>query len=178
MEFNEEFFRKIQILAVAFSSQTVRDWAINIRQKKIISTRELLDSLDEETKTDLGQLVATIAFAFEEHGRYQEMKSPRWGANPPIDKLLLWIEKKGLLYFGADPKPYKKGKKSAERRKNEIAWGIAKNRLAGKRPKAKPWFQSQFYKNVAALREELIVTTADTSIDYMKAALLLRLKSS
>lgn len=176
-EFDQSLIDTIQELADYFALQTVQTWASNIKRRKIINTKRLLNSLDYDTQKDLSKLVVVMQFAFEEYGRFADIKNVRWRDQPPIDEIKAWIEKKGLQAFMKDPNPNKKKPKTPERRKNEIAWGIARNRAKNKnRPKRKPWFQSTFYKSLNALYEEISIGVQDRSIEVMKETLLFRLK--
>jgi hypothetical protein len=176
-QFDTRLLDTIKEVADYFAIQTVQKWAATIKRKKIVNTRQLLSSLDQETSADLGRMVAVMQFSFEEYGRYLDIKKKHWTAQPPIEEILAWINRLGLGAFGADPYPNKQKAKTPERRKNEIAWGIARsiaNRQRG--PKAKPWFQSNLYKGLNALHEELIIGVQDRSIESMKEALTDRLK--
>lgn len=160
-----------------FAIETVNIFAANIRKQKIVNTRQLLNSLSSENKTDLARVVHSISFAYVEYGKYLDMKGKRWKKMPPIEVLIDWIASKGIREFGPDPKPNKTKPKTSERRMNEIAWGIAKQMTKKKNPmKAKPWFNSSFYRALNALQEELALGVADRSFETMKETLLWRLK--
>lgn len=177
MEFNEKLLDTIEKVAKYFANQTVMAMAANVRKKKIVNTRDLLNSIDEETRSELGRMVTIMNFAFNEYGRYADMKRIRWKQQPPVDEILKWVEQKGLNAFGADPKPNKRTPKTPERRKNEIAWGIAMRYVKRKRgTKPRPWFQSQFYSDLAALYEELALGVTDRSAEEMIETLTWRLK--
>lgn len=164
-------------LSEYFALETIQRWIATIKRQKLVNTKQLINSLDQETRADLGRLVAVISFAFEDYGRYHDIKNKRWQNQPPIEKLIAWIEKKGLDAFGADPKPNKKKPKTKERRINEIAWGIAMQRTQrNRKDKARPWFQSNFYKGLNALQEEISIGVQDRTIESMKEALTDRLK--
>jgi hypothetical protein len=178
--FDQNLLNTIAKLADYFALTTVQKWTATIKRKKIVNTGQLLRSLNSDVTKDLGRLVVALDFAFEEYGRYIDIKNKRWRYLPPIDDLLLWVEKKGLSSFGADPNPNKKKPKSPERRINEIAWGIAKQRVKRRqaKDKAKPWFQSSFYRSLQALQDEINLGVQDRTIDQMKETLAWRLKRS
>ncbi len=178
-KFDTELLDTFEKLADHFAIATVQKWAANIKRRKIINTRQLLSSLNQDTKKDLGRMVIAMRFSFEEHGRMMDIKNKHWSSQPPIEDIIAWIEKKGLSSFGPDPKPNKKKPKSDERRRNEIAWGIARQytqRRSGQ--KARPWFQSSFYKGLNLLYEEIFTGVADRSIEAIKDSLAQRLKGS
>jgi hypothetical protein len=179
MEFNEKLLNTIEQVAKYFANQTVLAMAANVRKKKIVNTRELLNSIDEETKSELARMTTVIYFAFTEYGRYVDMKRIRWRQQPPVDKILEWVEQKGIHSFGRDPRPYKNTPKTPERRKNEIAWGIALRHVRRKRgAKPRPWFQTQLYSDLAALYEEIALGVSDRSAEEMIETLTWRMKRS
>ena len=176
-QFDEQLLKTITELSDHFAIETIQRWTKAIKRRKLVNTRQLLNSLDQETRADLGRMVAVISFAFEEHGRFHDIKGKRWREQPPIDEIIAWVKEKGISAFGRDPKPNKTKPKTDERRANEIAWGIAKNRISrGRRDRARPWFQSTFYKGLNDLQEELIIGVQDRSIEGIKEALTERLK--
>lgn len=176
-EFDKQLLDTIEEIANHFAIETVQTLISNLRKKKLVTSRDLINSLTVESRSDLAKIAHSMAFAFEEYGRYHDMKSNRWTAMPPIDKIKEWVLDKGLNAFGADPNPYKKKQKSKERRLNEIAWGVARNKLLKKNSfKKRLWFQSPFYKALAQLELELSLGIMDRSLEEMKAALLYRLK--
>lgn len=177
MKFDAKVLDTISEVADYFAIQTVQKWSTTIKRKRITNTRQLLNSLDQETQADLGRMVTVMKFAFEDYGRHLDMKKKRWTEQPPISEILAWVEKKGLNSFGADPNPYHRKAKTPERRKNEIAWGIARKiAITRQGPKAKPWFQSTLYKSLNALYEELSLGVQDRTVEEMKETLAYRLK--
>jgi hypothetical protein len=177
-KFDRDTLNAIEKVAEIFGLETVRTLTARLTREGLINTRGLIRSLDYQTQTDLGRVVHTISFAFQNYGRFQDMKKVRYGEQPPIDKILDWVEAKGLAAFGTDPNPYKRKKKTDERRRNEIAWGIARSlQIDPRYRKRRKWFNSEFYKNLAALQEELILATGDVLLEDMKASLLNRLQT-
>lgn len=175
--FNEQVLKTIEELANYFALETVQKLARNIRRRKLVNTSQLLNSLDSESRSDLARVVHVLSFAFEEYGRFYDMRSTRWQQQPPVEKILEWVKKRGVNFFGQDPYPYKNKVKTSERRMNEIAWGIARNRANVRTgPKRRPWFASTFYKSLNALQEEISLGVMDRSIEQMKETLLWRLK--
>jgi hypothetical protein len=175
--FDTKLIDTIQELAEYFSLLTVQRWAANLKRQKLVASRELINSLDQDTRADLSKLVVTMLFAYEEYGKYPDIKRKRWTKQPPVEEILAWVKKKGLSSFGQDPHPYKRRIKSAERRYNEIAWGIARSYTRrGRQDKPKPWLRSSFYKGLNALQTQLATGVADTSIESMKETLLWRMK--
>lgn len=176
-KFNEQLLGILERAGEYFAVEAVSIFTANIRKQKILNTRQLLDSLSSENKTDLSRVVHSISFAFIEYGKFLDIKGKKWNKMPPIEYLLEWVKSKGLVAFGPDPKPNKKKPKTSEKRMNEIAWGIAKQMTMKKDPiKAKPWFNNSFYRALNALQEEIAIGVADRSFETMKETLLWRLK--
>lgn len=176
-QFDAQLLEAIEEVSEYFAIETIQRWMKAIRRRKLVNTKQLINSLDQETRKDLSRLVVVMNFAFEDYGRFQDIKKKKWSSQPPIDKILEWVKSKGIESFGTDPRPYKTKPKTEERRLNEIAWGIAKHKSSRNyRDKSKPWFQSTFYRSLNALYEELSLGIADRSIDAFKEALTDRLK--
>lgn len=171
-QMDEKFVKVIDEVAKAWSLDVLQKLIANVKRKKLTSTNQLLSSLNQETRSQLEQAITIISFGFEEYGRYWDMKTNTWTKQPPIEDIINWIKERGLGKFGADPNPNKKKPKSDQRRINEIAWGIARNRLANKKWKSRPWFSSTFYKSLAALRGELSLGIQGRTIEGIKNSLL------
>ncbi len=177
MRLDEKLLRAIEEIAQFWAIETIQKLSANVKRKKLTNTRQLLNSLNQEARLDLSRAVTAIVFGFEEYGRYQDMKKNIWTSHPPIQEILEWIKKKGLQAFGQDPSPNKFKAKTSERRMNEIAWGISRKRFKHPRSrKARPWFQSTFYKSLNALETQLLRGVGDEAIEDVKDMLLLRLK--
>lgn len=151
-----------------------------LRRRKLLNTGSLINSLSTEGRTDLARLVHSVSFAFEEYGRQQEIKGKRWRNFPNIDNLKAWVEKKRQVsptYFGQDPRPNKKAPKTEERIVNEIAWAIGyKMRFQPRKDRGKAWFLKTFYRDLQSLKEQLIVSVGDQTLEQMKEELLARLQ--
>lgn len=174
---NGKLLETIEEVAQLFSQQTLANMAGNLRKRGITNTMTLLNSLDADTQSDLARMVTVMHFAFEEYGRFSDMKRMRWDYPANVENILEWVENTKLSYFGRDPHPYVNKVKTKQRRMNEIAWGIAKTRyLKRKHPKPKPWFQSQLNKDLNAMYEQLSLGVMDTTIEEMKQQLLTRMQ--
>lgn len=177
-KFDRDTLNAIEHVAETFGMETLRMLISSISREGLVNTRGLIRSMAYDIRTDLARVVHSISFAFEEYGRFQDLRKQKYDAQPPIDKILDWVEKKGVNAFGPDPYPNKKKPKSDTRRMNEIAWGLARKLEFDPRyRKQRKWFNSVFYKNIAALQEELILATGDVAIEEMKKSLLKRLAS-
>ena len=175
-QINEQFVKTMDEIAKAWSLDLLQKLIANINRKKLTNTSQLLSSLSQETRSQLSQAVTVIAIGFEEYGRYWDMKNNRWSKQPPIEDILEYVKKRGIGFFGTDPTPNKSKPKTSQRRLNEIAWGIARNRKKNIKWKSRPWFQSTFYKSLNALREELLLGWQERGIEEIKNSLSDRLK--
>lgn len=171
---DQAFMDTLEKIARAWQLPVVQQFVSNAKAKKLTSTQKLINSLSSETSANLSSALVSISFAFEEYGRYHDMKRLRWSALPPIDDIIKWVKEKGINNF-KDPNP--SPTKTSERRLNEIAWGIAKKRKANPKWKSRPWFQSSFYKSLNALKEELLLGVSERTIEGIKDSLNSRLKS-
>ena len=169
----KEFIDTLEKIGKAWQLPVVQQFVSNIKKKKLISSSKLLNSLDSSTTANISSSLVLISFAFEEYGRYQDMKKRKWGSAPPIEEIIDWVKKEGINKF-KDPNP--RPGKTTERRLNEIAWGISKSKKWRQGVKGKPWFQSTFYKQLQALQEELLLGAADRTIEHIKDSLTSRLK--
>jgi len=175
--FDEQALEVIERAAEYFGTETLALFIKSLKRQKLVNTRQLLNSLSTAQKTDLGKVVHSVTFAFEEYGRFLDIKNKRWSQQPPIEEILKWVEEKGLDSFGEDPNPYKRSIKTPERRKNEIAWGIARQRVIRRGPqKGRSWYRKNFFKTLNALQEELLLGISERTVEQMRETLLWRLK--
>ena len=175
-QFDEQAIEVLERAGEYFALETVGAFARSLRRQKLINTKQLLQSLGSQNRTDLARVVHSISFAFEQYGRYLDMKNKRWSTPPPIEKILDWVKNIGIEGFGADPRPNKFKPKTPERRMNEIAWGVAISMARRRTDKGRPWFSKNFYKSLNALQEELLLGIGDRTIEQMQETLLWRMK--
>jgi len=71
-ELSLELLAAIEEAAKAFQADTLARLVAQIRRRKLVNTKDLLDSLDAESRSDLSRVVHTMTFAFQEHGRYKD----------------------------------------------------------------------------------------------------------
>ncbi|MEM9992031.1 MAG: hypothetical protein AAF738_09715 [Bacteroidota bacterium] len=158
----------IEFVAQEYRLETMQNLALSLQGVKLFSTRTLVNSLSSEQRSDLSRVVTSVLIAFEDYGRYHDMRGHFYDYIPDIEKIKEWITKKGLAAFGEDPHPYKHKIKSDERRKNEIAWGYAKSLYLGKRKFIRrKWYQSNFYATLSQLQEDLSIAMADEFVEEL-----------
>ena len=167
-QIDNRFLTIIKTLGEEWGMQTLTQLEANVRKKKLRTTGQLLQSLDYDTRQELSQALTAISFAFQEYGRFKDMRRNIWDKQPPVENILQWVKQKGVSSFGADPRPYKRKIKTPQRRANEIAWGIARKYAKNKAFRSRPWFQKSFFGMLNALSEELLEAAADFATDELK----------
>lgn len=170
---NQKFLDTLHEIAKDWGLRAVTKLAVNARRRKLRNTGQLIQSIDEETTAELSAMVSVVNIAFQEYGRYHDMKRNFYNGTANVDSILEWVKKKGITSFGEDPRPNKRKPKTSQTRLNEIAWGIARNR--NKARKRRSWFQSSFYGMLNALQEELLLGVADRTVEEIKHSLITRL---
>lgn len=128
-----------------FINEVLRIWASNlireriaaVRKEEAIASKELLQSYEFEIrKATIAQAGAAL-IAFEQQGRFLDMKRIDRGTNQlPIDEIKKWIKDVGLSSFRFLPSD---GQNTlvGDRLLNEMAWGIVKKTQKKKRSKKK-----------------------------------------
>jgi hypothetical protein len=171
-QIDNRFLTIIKTLGEEWGMQTLTQLEANVRKKKLRTTGQLLQSLDYDTRQELSQALTAISFAFQEYGRFKDMRRNIWDKQPPVEKILEWVKEKGVSSFGADPRPYKRKIKTPQRRANEIAWGIARKYAKNKAFRSRPWFQKSFFGMIQELNEQLLVEVAEFTAKEMKESIV------
>jgi hypothetical protein len=150
----------------------MEEWAANyvrtradfLRKRKIEATGSLVRSLEFEINQQARAEAVDLLLAFEEHGRFVDMKTltPAAGGGNYIAAIEAWIRSKGESKF-VNKYMEKYGKKTVPANVlNKIAWGIVTKRGFGKARK-RAWYNrsrtaavAELYNNVAAMLPELV----------------------
>lgn len=154
-EINDHITRELTRWSADFVQQMVR----TVRRKKIIGSKELLNSFRYQIEQEANSQVIEALIAFKEEGRFVEMRSivhDAWGRRA-IDRLAAWVVDKGVERFRAG---YVKKRKyvpnTPAKLANSIAWGIYFKSSMGQR-RRKAWYNkpkqaliSSLYNEVAA----------------------------
>lgn len=151
----------------------MEEWAANyvraradfLRKKKIDATGSLVRSLQYEMNQQARAEAIELLLAFEEHGRFVDMKtlSPSAGGGDYVAAIEAWIQQKGLATKFTNKFMEKYGKKTVPANVlNKIAWGIVTKRGFGKARK-RAWYNrsrtaavADLYNDVAALLPDLV----------------------
>lgn len=112
-----------------------------LRRRKIRATGGLAQSLDYQVIQQAQGEAVTVLLAFQEHGRYIDMRRPNMaaGGDEYIKALEQWIQDKGLQRKMINRYVKKYGYKTVPNDVlNRIAWGIARKRA--KRVRRRQWY--------------------------------------
>lgn len=160
-----------------FINEVLRLWASNlirerieaVRKEEAIASKELLQSYEFEIrKATIAQAGAAL-IAFQEQGRFLDMKRIDRGTYQiPIDDLIKWIKDVGLHAFRYLPSNQKKPL-TGDRLLNELAWGISrtikkKKRTKKRRRKLGVGFEDSLEDLIDELREGFL----DRTIEQIK----------
>jgi hypothetical protein len=168
---NEQLLKYIQSKAAEFGKNYAASRIAFLQKRKITVTDELINSIATETKIIFDRATVETVIAFEEHGRYIEMK----GLNPSdggADYLLAveaWIKKRGWDKF----------EKKFEAKYGEVlnqykgirrlAWGIIRNRNK-KKFKPKRWHTRARAAQVGELYNSILAGMGDIVTNEIKGA--------
>jgi hypothetical protein len=142
----------------------IRQRVASLTARKIVASGELKQSLAYEIQATARREAVELLLAFEEHGRFIDMKTlrpPQDYGQPYITLLEEWIRKRGWEQkFIAKFMQSRKLRTVPKNVLNQIAWGIAIKRGQGKY-RRKKWYNSAktaftyevFNKVVAGLPE-------------------------
>lgn len=128
-----------------------------IRNKKLVDSGELLNSLRTQVQSD------TMLLGFSEHGFFQDRKKYISNENAPA--LIEWVEKNfDRLGFAAAFE----GEKTPTIRANavkQIAFAIrAKQKKKNSRPKSRPWLYKKFWQWYQKMVEKLLENLSEEQI--------------
>jgi len=147
---------ELQLLAQEFIKQRVAA----LQARKIVASGDLKESMGFEIVNQAKGEAIEMLLAFEEHGRYIDMRSlkpPTNFGNPYISLIEEWIRKRGWEQKFIDK--FMQSRKLSNVPKNvlnQIAWGIAVKRGNGKYRRKKWWnasktaFISDTFNQIAA----------------------------
>jgi hypothetical protein len=142
-----------------------------LRSRRIKASGDLINSLEGEvTRQAIGDAVELV-LAFEEHGRYIDMRRLNVPAGGPdyIKALEEWIQEKGLLQKFTDRYMRRRGlRRVPPRILNQLAWGIAIKRKKRKRFRRKAWYNKSRTAAVEDLFNRVVANLPDLATDEIK----------
>lgn len=155
---------------INFTLQNWGDLAIDklqqqIAQKKLVLSGDLQRSLEFEVlKASSGQ-IAKLLLAFEDAGRFKDMKGLNRTKMTPVKVMEEYVRKVGWNKFKYVPGFQSKKRIPTESQAiNAIAWGLSRNSLT-KKHKPKRWFAKPFYGTINNLITQLLEGYQEFSAD-------------
>lgn len=158
---NEQDF--VNEVLAEFARRLIEQRQRNVRREKAIAKGTLLDSYEHEIRKATVQQTAMAMFAFEERGRWLDMKRVnRKGAFIPVEVLKEWIKEVGLEKFKQLPGQQPRFAIGNQERLNQLAWGISRSiRARGRTKKVRRKLQT----GTESLLQELIGELRDGFLD-------------
>ncbi|MEO7176995.1 MAG: hypothetical protein ABIV51_13830 [Saprospiraceae bacterium] len=167
MELIESFTPDLLAWAREFVQNRIRD----ARAAGLVDTQELLNSFASTAVNQAAESLIFIGFAFQEYGRYFDMKKVKYLGLLPLDEIQAWVIRKGVERFKTTKSRTYKGA-DKEKIANQIAWGISKSRSTGKsKLKRKPWYNTSKSRDINRLIIDLIAHSGDFMTDSIKTEL-------
>lgn len=151
-----------------FVASEMQDWAAafmvarkqQLTRAKVVSTGELINSLDFEVDKQAKQDCISCLLAFEEHGRFVDMKIPRTDnfGSPYIQALENWIMARGWKQMFIDAYvEHRHLRKVPMNIINNIAWAIAHSKIGAIPKRRKGWYKHPKQKAIEDLFDTLII---------------------
>lgn len=159
-----------------FAREVIKQRVRNVQKEKAIASEELLRSYAYEVRKATIEQTAQLLVAFEDRGRYLDMKRHRRLKHVPVEEIKEWIKEKGLEAFTKRPK-VRNGKvnPSNPRFLNELAWGISKK--INKRKPRRRNLQKGFESLLQDLITELRIGYRDRTAEQIKESLTARINT-
>ena len=170
MTANESLLHIINEESLKFVQTFVAQRKAALQKRKANVSGELLRSLEFDVVKNATRQAVDILIAFNDEGRIIDMRqsSIHYDGLPLIDRLKIWVEKKGVNGF---LNGYKDRRKYYPRDYNKlltsIAWGIAINRSKGKF-KRKTWWNKAKTAAIADLVNKIAAALPDPVLDNLK----------
>jgi len=168
----EELTALIDTVGREWVQEYIRIRAATLRKRKVDTSGKLIESMQYAlTKTANSAITNTIELAFEDYGRYIEMKrlNVAEGGQEFIDSLAAWIIKKGFVQKWQPAFLEKRKLKTAPQNiANQMAWGIVKNRNKGYRRRA--WYAKSKSAAVSDLFNRVAAEIPELILNELKAA--------
>jgi len=170
---NPEILQFLEQEATAWASEFVRDRVAFLRRRKIEATGELIRSLEFEVTAQAGRSVVELLLAFEESGRFIDMRrlQPPEGGADYIAALINWIQRKGLAEkFTRGYVRRRNLKQAPDRVLTYIAFGIARKRFNGKYRRRR-WYNKNKSRSLSDLVNRIAANMPDAVFDELRNSL-------
>lgn len=153
-----------------FAAEFVANRAAALRSRGASATDQLARSLAYEVRAQAVDAAAQLLIAFEEHGRFIDMRSlqPPEGGADYIANIIRWIEAKGLTEKFVRGYVRKRGlKRPPERVMTYIAFGIARKRFNGKYRRRR-WYNKSKSAQITELYDTVLAGMPDVVLEELK----------
>ena len=168
----EQLATHIDDVSREWVKEYIRVRQLTMRRRKIEASGRLVDSMQFQITKSINNAVSnTIELAFEDYGRFVEMKrlNVPAGGQELIDNLAAWIEKKGFAQKFTTAFIAKRNLKTAPQNVlNQIAWGITAKRNKGYRRRV--WYAKSKSAAVTDLFNRVAAGIPDIVLNELKAA--------
>ena len=165
----EALKKDIEEQLLSWSALFIEQRKAFLRRRKIEASGKLLGSMEAEINRQARAEVVQILIAFEEHGRFQDMKRMNvpQGGGEYLAALVEWIRKKGLeqKMIAGWQRRYNRKTVPADVL-NKIAWGIAVKRTQRYRRKA--WWNKPKSAAITDLFNDVASSIPDTVAEQIK----------
>lgn len=178
MALSDSAIKELSDFIEAESRRWVEEYVASRRavltRRGILASGQLRDSFAYGlTKSVTSAVTNTIALAFDDYGRYIEMKRlavPR-GGSEFIDNLAAWIVRKGFAERWKQQFLQKRGLRTAPPDiLQQMAWGIAVNRR--ERYRRRSWYAKSKSAAITDLYNRVAAGLPDIVMDEIKKSLL------
>lgn len=168
----------IQEELVQLAQVFIRERVASLKARKIVASADLVNSFAYELNSQAKAEAVELLMAFEEHGRFIDMrrlKPPTEFGNPYINLLEEWIRKRGWEQKFIDG--FMRRRKLRQVPKNVlnmIAWGIAIKRSNGKFRRKRWWnapktaFISDAFNQIAAALPDIVSQSMNANWDNIE----------
>jgi hypothetical protein len=126
-----------------------------LRQQKLVASAATLESLQKEALRQTAAGVTSLALAFADSGRIQDMKGYNRTAAPPIEEIESWIRSVGLSKFEYWPQLNTRVP-TEQMVVNRLAWGISVAIRKKNQHRPRRWFSKPFYSTIDPLLDRLV----------------------
>lgn len=167
----EQLAAHIDEVSREWVQEYIRVRQATLRKRKIVATGRLIDSMQFQLTKSINSAISnTIELAFEDYGRFAEMKKLNVpaGGTDFIEALAEWIERKGMAQkFISGFMAKRKLKTPPQNVLNQIAWGIAVKRSKGYRRRV--WYAKSKSAAVTDLFNRVSAGIPDIVLTELKA---------
>lgn len=161
MELRDIINKTLKEYSVIFVANRIE----SMRKAKLESSSDLINSVSAGVQKAGSEDLGTLTLAFNEYGRYFDMKRNNRSKQVPVDEIKEWIQEKGLASFASGYK--RKIPVSSANLINAIAWGIVKSKI-NKQTKRRRWYSKSRGRDINNLYDTLVERYQDYILNNTK----------